>query len=99
MKTIMKAFSTLAEQPDVFACWQEELQLRRRLRRSDAWQEVKIGTRTEYEFLQRSLFYGPQRDIFFAILINNLADQSVLALLRTSDPGVVTGFMIIWPIT
>lgn len=93
MKTIMKAFSTLAEQPDVFACWQEELQLRRRLRRSDAWQEVKIGTRTEYEFLQRSLFYGPQRDIFFAILINNLADQSVLSLLRDSDPGVVTGFM------
>ena len=93
MKTVIEAFSAQAGQPDLFAYWQEELQLRRRLRQTDSWQEVKIGTRAEYEFLQRGLCYGPQRDIFFAILLNNLADQSVLALVRDSDPGVVTGLL------
>ena len=93
MKTVMEAFSAQAEQPDLFASWQEELQLRRRLRQTDAWQEVKIGTRAEYEFLQRGLFYSRQRDIFFAILLNNLADQAVLALVRDSGPGVVTGLL------
>lgn len=93
MKTVIEAFSAQAEQPDVFANWQEELQLRRRLRQTDSWQGVKVGTRAEYEFLQRGLFYGPQRDIFFAILFNNLADPSVLAHLRDSDPDLVTGFL------
>jgi hypothetical protein len=64
MKTVIEAFSAQAGQPDLFAYWQEELQLRRRLRQTDSWQEVKIGTRAEYEFLQRGLCYGPQRDIF-----------------------------------
>ncbi|MEQ8201459.1 MAG: hypothetical protein ABRQ24_08585 [Syntrophomonadaceae bacterium] len=92
MQAIIEAFTARAGEPGLFAYWQEELQLRRRLREAGQGQEVTIGTEAEYNFLLRSLFFS-HRDIFFAILYGNMADQSVLTLLLQSPPGVITGFL------
>lgn len=93
MRALIESFAARTAQPDLFATWQEELNLRRRLREADQWQQVSIGTRAEYDFLHRALFHGKQRNIFFAIIYGNMSDQNVLTLLRESPPEVVTGFL------
>lgn len=93
MHTILDAFSATPTGPDLFEYWQQELQLRHRLGDSVNGPAVRIGDQAQFDFLRRGLFYSPQRDVFFTILLSNMSDPAVVTLVLEAAPFVTAPYL------
>ena len=63
---------------DLFTFWQNEVQLRKELRRDlSEYRELKIQSKEQYDFLRLSLAYGEHRPVFLHILFYNMDSLAV----------------------
>jgi len=92
MQEIINEFNVAMSGEDIFLAWHNELRLRQQLRTNAAEDLIRIETNEEFKFLQRCLYYGPEKDLFFKILYQNIASLTILNCTLQAPPDLISGF-------
>lgn len=93
MQKILKEFNTFQSADDLFPAWNNELRLRKLLRNQADPDEIKIENSNEFDFLKRSLYFGPRQSLFFDIIYRNASNLAVLNCIMQSPPALIKGFL------
>lgn len=93
MQKIVKEFNTSQSADDLFLAWENELRLRRLLRNHADPDEIVIENAKEFDFIKRSLYFGPRQSLFFDILYRNASNIAVLNCILQSSSDLIKGFL------
>lgn len=93
MQELITEFNTSLSSENLLLSWQKELVLRRRMRHDAGPELVRIENKDEFKFLQRSLYYGPGRDLFFEMLFRNMNSQTVLNCVLEAPRALISNFL------
>jgi len=93
MKTIINKFNVSSSGEDLFLFWQDEFQLRQQIRVAADRERVRLEGSEEFDFLKRCLYYGPKKEIFFAILYQNMASLPILNRVREAPLTFIIEFL------
>ncbi|MDD4172470.1 MAG: hypothetical protein PHQ94_09550, partial [Syntrophomonas sp.] len=93
MQTIINKFNVSSSGEDLFLFWQDEFQLRQQIRVAADRERVRLEGSEEFDFLKRCLYYGPKKEIFFAILYQNMASLPILNRVREAPLTFIIEFL------
>ncbi|MFA7077723.1 MAG: hypothetical protein WC147_04810, partial [Syntrophomonas sp.] len=93
MQTIINKFNVSSSGEDLFLSWRDEFQLRQQIRGAADWEGVRLDSSEEFDFLKRALYYGPRKEVFFAILYQNMTSLPILNCVREASSTFIVEFL------
>jgi len=93
MQKIIEEFRTTLNDSDVFAMWEKELVLRRRLREHALCGNIQVDSPEEISFVKRALYNEETEHIFFQVLYHNLQKSSIQNYLLGCPPHMMGKFL------
>ena len=93
MQAIINKFNVSSSGEDLFLSWRDEFQLRQQIRGAADWEGVRLDSSEELDFLKRALYYGPRKEVFFAILYQNMTNLPILNCVREASSTFIVEFL------
>jgi hypothetical protein len=97
MQDILEQYQHIKDSDDIFAFWEQELNLRSELRQKALTAKTVVDSAAHMEFLYRSLYFSGRKYDFFKILFSSLRFMSVLQWLVDAPAKVIKEFLRFLP--